>query len=214
MELKHSRTTEVVDARSTFNRTLWNWNHGEFLVVMWSAQLLIVPYGIETAIRVYTLIIFYRLLIVPYGIETIINLLVTSRYHSFNRTLWNWNACSGRLPAPWPWSFNRTLWNWNRLRQLEKQGRLHLLIVPYGIETNSFVWLFYCGYPAFNRTLWNWNYSWKACTIMLKMSFNRTLWNWNGVRAPGLPQSGKLLIVPYGIETRNALQQFNHHVIF
>ena len=59
-------------------------NHpGKFL-----GNLLIVPYGIETAMD-YNSINFVHLLIVPYGIETDVLALTLSLTRAFNRTLWN-----------------------------------------------------------------------------------------------------------------------------
>ena len=51
-------------------------------------HLLIVPYGIETAMD-YNSINFVHLLIVPYGIETDVLALTLSLTRAFNRTLWN-----------------------------------------------------------------------------------------------------------------------------
>ena len=53
------------------------------------ANLLIVPYGIETKQKVRVLLIVFRLLIVPYGIETIDDISSVKPYTTFNRTLWN-----------------------------------------------------------------------------------------------------------------------------
>ena len=53
-----------------------------------------------------------------------------------------------------------------------------LLIVPYGIETESF------------HSVGEWD-----------NPFNRTLWNWNVFQANEDFRQTALLIVPYGIET-------------
>ena len=54
------------------------------------ACLLIVPYGIETFVRIKFKVRVGRLLIVPYGIETSYNSPVISlNTLTFNRTLWN-----------------------------------------------------------------------------------------------------------------------------
>ena len=55
---------------------------------IWHIQLLIVPYGIETLNRVYELAACI-LLIVPYGIETVKVHEAVSEFYTFNRTLWN-----------------------------------------------------------------------------------------------------------------------------
>ena len=95
--------------------------------------------------------------------------------------------------------FNRTLWNWNDIGISSCLNISILLIVPYGIETNTFLSIGRSKEP-FNRTLWNWNgiifrhiariasfnralWNWNTTSIwwiMLSLpSFNRTLWNWN-----------------------------------
>ena len=55
--------------------------------------------------------------------------------------------------------------------------RRWLLIVPYGIETYSKVFLQH-RHKTFNRTLWNWNL-FNLVSRPIQSAFNRTLWNWN-----------------------------------
>ena len=55
---------------------------------------------------------------------------------------------------------------------------------------------------AFNRTLWNWNNVWEAANKE-KIAFNRTLWNWNIDSIITFDADKTLLIVPYGIETKD-----------
>ena len=52
-------------------------------------ELLIVPYGIETAVFRIVMCIRIKLLIVPYGIETSRRRRWTAKAGAFNRTLWN-----------------------------------------------------------------------------------------------------------------------------
>ena len=119
---------------------------------------------------------------------------------AFNRTLWNWNVILVIVLIYKILSFNRTLWNWN-------QGTVvgYTVIISFNRTLwnwNSLTPLFVRFLFSFNRTLWNWNEDTKFVTLILAYSFNRTLWNWNkrlqtiySVRLP-------LLIVPYGIETK------------
>ena len=51
-------------------------------------KLLIVPYGIETHVELFFLLVCI-LLIVPYGIETLLLQIKFGCVSSFNRTLWN-----------------------------------------------------------------------------------------------------------------------------
>ena len=49
MELKLlSKGEGVVNAKATFNRTLWNWNEDARQTAFTASELLIEPYGIET----------------------------------------------------------------------------------------------------------------------------------------------------------------------
>ena len=102
-------------------------------------------------------------------------------------------------------------------------GNAWLLIVPYGIETcvpprkqdtifspsNRTLWNWNGGVDSVgifsktsNRTLWNWNYHRQPVRKQHKPS-NRTLWNWNSGKGEKHRKTEKLLIVPYGIETRS-----------
>ena len=120
--------------------------------------------------------------------------------HTFNRTLWNWNANNRRkqrrnrklLIVPYgietkelpdgmqaiqlllivPYGIET---KWYLIDKVDE----HLLIVPYGIETFQAHGRLPASYFPFNRTLWNWN----------------ALLRWNRSR------QSILLIVPYGIET-------------
>ena len=100
-------------SHDTFNCTLWNWNRESAITSSKAVNLLIVPYGIETA-----------LLYVPMMLPT-----------SFNCTLWNWNWVRGWTVRNGSLPFNCTLWNWNNLPYALRIGQYQLLIVPYGIET-------------------------------------------------------------------------------
>ena len=125
------------------------------------------------------------LLIVPYGIETRDNTRPLPACRTFNRTLWNWNEAEKRdNKCRWK-SFNRTLWNWN-----------DKAVIGETLELSSF-----------NRTLWNWNDINQSLVTWLHFSFNRTLWNWNTLiwLLYALNQF-LLLIVPYGIETKDGSQ--------
>ena len=160
------------------------------------AELLIVPYGIETFLYCW-LIECFTLLIVPYGIETLLTEIHDCIGVAFNRTLWNWNDFSSYtkvnadtlliVPYGIETPFFGLILCFNHLlivpygietcvtnRTLKG---LPLLIVPYGIETPELPVAF-IPYHAFNRTLWNWNN-----VIRLQcnfgFTFNRTLWNWN-----------------------------------
>ena len=99
-----------------------------------------------------------------------------------------------------------------------------LLIVPYGIETPSF-FLQHPKWPSFNRTLWNWNrmhrknfvnvltfnrtlWNWNKVSFtspLITITFNRTLWNWNSLFILSIKHLQLLLIVPYGIETKQVM---------
>ena len=87
---------------------------------------------------------------------------------------------------------------------LYSQFRTRLLIVPYGIET--WVAVIRQHYPvSFNRTLWNWNsdglYLRSVCCILLIVPYGIETKE-NGSNHSGCRQ---LLIVPYGIETAEML---------
>ena len=60
----------IIVSKSTFNRTLWNWNRPTIRIIYWKQTLLIVPYGIETIGEMIGNV-KVDLLIVPYGIETV-----------------------------------------------------------------------------------------------------------------------------------------------
>ena len=156
MELKHQRGIAYPIGLSSFNRTLWNWNHscGNNLTI--SPFLLIVPCGIETHFGFFATYYRNRLLIVPCGIETESDCGKRYDHAAFNRTLWNWNL-SRMMACILTMSFNRTLWNWNST----------------SARTN------FRPAMSFNRTLWNWNLYADTGRTERIVAFNRTLWNWN-----------------------------------
>ena len=145
-------------------------------------------------------IVRVMLLIVPYGIETAVIRIFCSVTPTFNRTLWNWNNnytniyydYSALLIVPYgietmelvhqqhsQSAFNRTLWNWNNRTIPTKGARYWLLIVPYGIETQlrllSMGWSLYLLIVPYGIE-----------TLLLKQTSINII---------------SLLIVPYGIET-------------
>ena len=135
MELKQIYIFIFKHIRTTFNRTLWNWNYNLTLLAAKISNLLIVPYGIETLSLFNWCKRRNTLLIVPYGIETKFNstfvvcpcalLIVPYGIETAHR------HHGSRPPSP----FNRTLWNWNPQKNLLEGYGIKLLIVPYGIET-------------------------------------------------------------------------------
>ena len=78
-----------------------------------------------------------------------------------------------------------------------------LLIVPYGIETDILA-RSVTAPPTFNCTLWNWNHYRSMFIDEVLDTFNCTLWNWNNTIPFGNIFGIVLLIVPYGIETDDA----------
>ena len=48
MELKQAEPERQAAQKRPFNRTLWNWNPQNGLLLISGTKLLIVPYGIET----------------------------------------------------------------------------------------------------------------------------------------------------------------------
>ena len=147
------------------------------IVSLQSICLLIVPYGIETQEGYIQRLSGCILLIVPYGIETNIETFLGVAPMSFNCTLWNWNTSLPYTDMP-ALAFNCTLWNWNHVHRQGHRRHRFLLIVPYGIETLLTIILLYRA-----------------------ESFNCTLWNWNNADKEEDAKSVYLLIVPYGIET-------------
>ena len=103
--------SKVEFLRTSFNRTLWNWNFCPELSPIYPFGLLIVPYGIETPIPLYGWV-SYILLIVPYGIETRLRLHIRLFL----------------LLLIVPYGIETSL-------ALNVISPLVLLIVPYGIET-------------------------------------------------------------------------------
>ena len=139
-------------------------------------NLLIVPYGIETS-KLAVRTSLFALLIVPYGIETVVIVFFVVKKKllivPYGIETLNQSARFRYLGT-----FNRTLWNWNII-----------LLIWYMMTL------------TFNRTLWNWN-SLPAQCLNNPFSFNRTLWNWNFCRGRLACGKTRLLIVPYGIETK------------
>ena len=141
--------------RVTFNRTLWNWNLPTSGEEQRESGLLIVPCGIETPYFLSISAVVLDLLIVPCGIET--SWLYNTRLASFLLIV----PCGIETKEMYDSfitydPFNRTLWNWNKERRREIKQNQELLIVPCGIETTpSFLVRLHA--HSFNRTLWNWN---------------------------------------------------------
>ena len=160
MELKQGATGSRHHDTQPSNRTLWNWNLYIWLALLESAELLIVPYGIETS-NLESQRTYLTLLIVPYGIETLFDTLL---------------ACAAHLLIV-PYGIE-TKEYYTAIRAL--QG---LLIVPYGIETH-FREMYSITIVASNRTLWNWNSS-VSSGIWFRTASNRTLWNWNALYSQG-----------------------------
>ena len=96
------------------------------------AELLIVPYGIETGKHKPSMSIRI-LLIVPYGIET-------PYLHVLHRMVPILLIVPYGIETGYLYS--------------QDVSQLKLLIVPYGIET-CFYAIHWHPYPPFNRTLWN-----------------------------------------------------------
>ena len=118
------------------------------------------------------------LLIVPYGIETRITGKPCDNWRLLLIVPYGIETLNQSARFRYLGTFNRTLWNWNII-----------LLIWYMMTL------------TFNRTLWNWN-SLPAQCLNNPFSFNRTLWNWNFCRGRLACGKTRLLIVPYGIETK------------
>ena len=119
--------------RSSFNRTIWNWNLTglvEFSFTDWS---------------------FNRTI---WNWNEILRPDRDKRRAPFNRTIWNWNE-KAEVAYIRVRAFNRTIWNWNA-----EENILHWFCAPFNRTIwnwNYSLQSFSSSLLAFNRTIWNWN---------------------------------------------------------
>ena len=138
--------------------------------------------------------------IVPYGIETFMRILTFFGYFFSQSYLMELKLSKRFDLFPAKLTLNRTLWNWNPCGVAGIFLHSSLSIVPYGIET----FYFFCTHFRFffsQSYLMELKQTSFSSLDVIVLTLNRTLWNWNKITKNIKRQFHTLSIVPYGIET-------------